>query len=83
VFAIALSSLTKDLGKIGTRNGMCFTIVSVSTLIGPPIAGVLIGEDGGNYLHAQAYGGSTVVAGSLVLIAARLCLTGPRLFARA
>ncbi|KAI0451245.1 MFS general substrate transporter [Xylaria acuta] len=83
MFAIALSSLTKDLGKIGTRNGMCFTIVSVSTLIGPPIAGVLIGQDGGNYLHAQAYGGSTVVAGSLVLMAARLCLTGPRLVARA
>ncbi|KAI0111251.1 MFS general substrate transporter [Nemania sp. FL0031] len=83
MFAVALSSLTKDLGKIGTRNGMCFTIVSLSTLIGPPIAGVLIGEDGGNYLHAQAYGGSTVVAGSLVLIVARLCVTGPHLLARA
>lgn len=83
MFAIALSSLTTDLGKIGTRNGMCFTIVSISTLIGPPIAGVLIGEAGGSYLYAQAFGGSTVVAGSLVLVAARLYKTGPHLAARA
>ncbi|KAI8631700.1 MFS general substrate transporter [Xylariaceae sp. FL1651] len=67
MFAVALSSLTKDLSKVGTRNGMCFTIVSISTLIGPPIAGVLIQRDGGSYLYAQIYGGSAVVLGSLRL----------------
>ncbi|KAI0522067.1 MFS general substrate transporter [Xylaria bambusicola] len=80
MFAIALSSLTTDLGKLGTRNGMCFAIISISTLIGPHIAGVLIDEAGGSYLHAQAY---AVAAGSLVLMAARLYKTGPGLIAQA
>ena len=73
---MALSSLTKDLTRVGTRIGMCFTVVSVAALTGPPIAGVLIQAGGGNYLYAQIWGGSVVFAGGLVLIAARICETG-------
>lgn len=76
MFTVALSALTKDLSKVGTRNGMCFTVISVAALTGPPISGVLVqsGEDG--YLYAQVWGGCIVVAGGLVLIAARMCETG-------
>jgi MFS family permease len=76
MFAVALSSLTTDLSKAGTRMGMCFSIVSISTLIGPPIAGALITQRGGSYLYAQMWGGTVVVTSALVLVAARLSKTG-------
>ena len=76
MFTVALSSLTNDLSRVGTRIGMCFTVVSVAALTGPPIAGVLIQAGGGHYLYAQVWGGSVVFAGGLVLIAARICKTG-------
>lgn len=76
MFAVALSSLTTDLSKVGTRMGMCFTIVSFGTLTGPPIAGALIQADGGQYRYAQLWGGAVCVAGALILAAARIAKTG-------
>jgi MFS family permease len=76
MFAVALASLTPDLSKVGTRMGMCFSIVSIPTLIGPPIAGALISRRDGSYLYAQMWGGTLVITSTLVLIAARIAKTG-------
>lgn len=76
MFTVALSALTNDLSKVGTRNGMCFTVISVAALTGPPIAGVLVQAGENGYLYAQVWGGCIVVAGGLVLVAARICETG-------
>jgi hypothetical protein len=71
LFPATLSSLTTNPMMQGTRMGMAFTVVSFSVLTGPPIAGVLIGINGGKYLLAQCFSGSVLVVGCLFLAAAR------------
>lgn len=68
MFPAVLTSLTKDMSKVGTRNGMGLAIIGVGTLIGPPIAGALIQSYGGRYLIAQIFSGVTVLVGSFVLV---------------
>lgn len=76
IFPAVLTTLTKDMSKVGTRNGMGFAIMGVGTLVGPPIAGALIQSHGGSYLAAQMFGGATVLIGSCVLVIARAAITG-------
>jgi MFS family permease len=68
--ASASSFATAD--KAGVRIGMVCTFVSFACLSGPPIAGKLIEDMGGQYLHAQLFGASVMVAGSCFLLAARI-----------
>jgi len=72
LFPSTLSSLTKDLTKMGVRVGMVFTIGSIACLTGPPIAGALIARADGSYRFAQIFGGTTVMLGAVTLLAARL-----------
>ena len=76
LFPAACASLTSDLSKMGVRTGMCFSVVSIACLTGPPIAGALIQRDNGRFLFAQAFGGSAFIGGSLTLIAARMAKMG-------
>ncbi|KAF2260632.1 MFS general substrate transporter [Lojkania enalia] len=82
LFPTVLGSLTKDMSKIGVRNGMGFTIIGFSVLTGPPIAGALIQKDGGRYLIAQIWAGSMVIIGSIILTLGRLSITGKKLRTR-
>ena len=75
LFPSTLSFLTTDLSKMGVRVGMVFTIISFACLTGPPIAGALISADGGKFPHAQVFGGSTMLSGTLFIVAARLMQT--------
>ncbi|KAF2147314.1 uncharacterized protein K452DRAFT_217617 [Aplosporella prunicola CBS 121167] len=76
MFPAILSSLTPDPKKTGIRMGMAFSIVSFACLTGPPLAGALISEDKGSYVHAQMWGGTVLTCGSLILVAARVAKTG-------
>jgi MFS family permease len=76
LFPAACASLTTDLEKMGVRTGMCFSVVSVACLTGPPLAGALIQRDDGGFLFAQIFGGSAFMGGSLTLFAARLAKNG-------
>lgn len=83
IFPAALTTLTKDMSKVGTRNGQGFAVVGLGTFIGPPIAGALIQSYGGGYLIAQLFAGSTVLLGSLILIIGRWSITGSIIRVRA
>jgi MFS family permease len=83
MFPAVLTSLTKDMSRIGTRNGMGLGIIGIGTTIGPPIAGALIQSYGGNYLIAQMFAGAAVLLGSIVLVCARISLVGFTLKVRA
>lgn len=72
LFPATLLTLTRDLKKMGVRIGMVFSIISLACLIGPPLAGALIQSNEGNYLHAQIFGGTTMICGSLMLVGARV-----------
>lgn len=75
LFPAGLTSLnTKDLSKAGVRMGMIFTLNSLATLTGPPIAGALVSADGGRYLGAQMFIGSVLLIGSCFLICAKVAL---------
>jgi MFS family permease len=76
LFPAACASLTSDLTKMGTRTGMCFSVISIACLTGPPLAGALIQKDDGRFLFAQVFGGSAFVGGSLTLVAARIAKNG-------
>lgn len=82
LFPASLASMTTDLKKAGARMGMCLGCVGIAALTGPPLAGALIQTHGGNYLYAQVWGGSVMVAGGLFLIAARIAKTGRVLVVR-
>ncbi|KAL4887868.1 MFS general substrate transporter [Aspergillus ambiguus] len=82
LFPSALASLTDEPSKAGVRIGMIFSIVSIASLTGPPIAGALIDIHGGQYLYAQLFGGTSMVLGCLLLIVARYCKCGMKLYQR-
>ncbi|KAL9019893.1 MAG: hypothetical protein Q9185_002835 [Variospora sp. 1 TL-2023] len=58
LFPATTSSLTTDMKKTGVRMGMVFSIVSLASLTGSPLAGALIQERGGSYLYAQMFSGT-------------------------
>lgn len=72
----ACASLTSDLTKMGVRTGMCFSVISVACLTGPPLAGALIQKNDGGFLFAQIFGGSALIGGSLTLVATRVAKNG-------
>lgn len=76
LFPATLSTLTTDLKKIGVRMGMVLSIVAIAALIGSPIAGALVSTDGGDYLYAQMFMGSAIIAGTVVLVGARVTKVG-------
>jgi predicted MFS family arabinose efflux permease len=76
MFPAVLTSLTKDMSRIGTRNGMGLAIIGLGTFVGPPIAGALIQSYHGKYLVAQMFGGATILLGSVVLVIGRISVTG-------
>ncbi|KAI8723000.1 hypothetical protein NCS52_00154600 [Fusarium sp. LHS14.1] len=71
LFPPALSDLTTDVQKTGVRMGMVFTLNSIATLTGPPIAGTIIRKSGGHYLGAQVFAGVSLLLGGLLIMVAR------------
>lgn len=61
---IVVLSLHKR-GKIGTRLGMCFAVVSVGMLIGAPIGGVILDAHG--FTSVWVFGGVLMVTGGLIM----------------
>ncbi|KAF2011674.1 MFS general substrate transporter [Aaosphaeria arxii CBS 175.79] len=76
LFPASCVSLTSDPQKIGVRTGMVFTVMSIPSLTGPPIAGALIESRGGSFLYAQMFGGAAFMGGMLTLMSARVAKTG-------
>ncbi|CAG8202494.1 unnamed protein product [Penicillium salamii] len=59
---------TEDYGK---RNGTTFTIVSVGTLVGIPIAGAIQERDGGEYRGLIVFGGVLYLTATVAFVVAR------------
>lgn len=63
LFTATVGALTADFRKLGVRIGMVFTIISIASLTGPPLAGLLVQLSSGKFVYAQAFGGTTMVLG--------------------
>lgn len=68
LFPTMATHQTTDMSKIGTRTGMVFTIISFFCLTSPAIEGALIQLQGGEYVAAQLFAGSTVAVGAGCLV---------------
>jgi MFS family permease len=78
LFPAALATLAPDARHRGARMGMGFAVAGVASLVGPPVGGLLVKKGGGDsgFLYAQMWAAATMVAGLIVLAAARISLTG-------
>lgn len=74
-----IASITKRLDTVGTRLGMCFTVISVASLTGPPIGGALQGANGGSWTGPRAWAGISALTGALFLLASRTFKVGWKL----
>ncbi|KAF3761911.1 hypothetical protein M406DRAFT_64984 [Cryphonectria parasitica EP155] len=72
LFPSTTASLITDPSKTGQRIGTVFSVASLACLTGPPLAGVLIGVGGGDYIYMQLYGGVSVMIGFVLLCVSRL-----------
>lgn len=68
----AAVSLTPNLAVVGTRMGMLFFITGISVVVGPPVAGAIVGTGKSQgWMGAIAFSGAGLFVGGLVLLAAR------------
>lgn len=65
--------------EIGTRTGLSFSVISLGTLIGGPIAGAIVDRMGGNYLGLQIFFGVSMFVSALLFYAARWVQAGSSL----
>ena len=76
MFPSALASLTTELSKMGIRVGMILSILAFACLTGSPLTGALVERGNGSYLYAQVFGGTSLLAGAMIIVAARMASTG-------
>ncbi|KAL9019475.1 MAG: hypothetical protein Q9185_003267 [Variospora sp. 1 TL-2023] len=74
--APALVAQISDVREIGVRTGAMFGAISVAALVGNPIGGALVSNEGGGYLHLQIFCGIMMLGGSMVFVASRWSLAG-------
>ena len=70
LMSFSLMSVTKNPQNIGTYMGMGMAVVSLATLIGPPINGALVSKHD-SFKQAQDLSGSFVIAGALTILVAK------------
>lgn len=73
--AVAMTSLTPDLGRLGTRLGMCYAICSFGSLGGTPVSGAILTATG-KYLGVQLFSGLTILLTGVLLFVTRFSKVG-------
>ncbi|KAK4047605.1 hypothetical protein OIV83_005263 [Microbotryomycetes sp. JL201] len=59
-----IASITASMNEIGVRLAMCYLAIALSSIPGPPVAGVLIDRTGG-YVASACFGGACVLVGAV------------------
>lgn len=72
--------LSPHRGVIGTRIGMCFTLLGIALLIGTPIAGSILDSHGANMVWV--YSGVLTLAGGFAIAISRMSQSSWKLFAK-
>ncbi|EKM75508.1 hypothetical protein AGABI1DRAFT_46358 [Agaricus bisporus var. burnettii JB137-S8] len=74
VLTPAVASIS-ERGRVGTRMGMLYSVISVPSLVGSPAAGALLANNSSHpFRHMTIFSGCTVVVGSFVIWGARLTI---------
>ncbi|KAF5022438.1 hypothetical protein F66182_5523 [Fusarium sp. NRRL 66182] len=77
--APTLIAQLSDIRQIGARVGAALAIQSFGALIGSPVAGAIVSAQNGDYLGLQLLCGCSMMAGCLVIAAARYVQAGFRI----
>lgn len=68
--------LCPDLSKLGSNIGMTLSASGLSLLIGNPVAGAILGDQGGVWWGLWTFAGVAILAGFILLCAVRLLKVG-------
>ena len=79
--SVALTSLTPDLSRLGTRMGMCSVLCSVGSLCGTPISGAIL-DGTGAWLGVALFSGITLLITGVLFLLTRSAQTGMNLRAK-
>jgi MFS family permease len=71
-----LGQISPDVTKIGVRQGVLFTCISIASLTGSPIAGAILSRQNGTYWGLQVWAGAMMAASVFFFTAARVFLAG-------
>lgn len=71
-----IAQTTEDLFKLGVRNGTAYPILSISALIGTPIASALLSADHGRFLAVQIFTGGVEALETVCNVLARGSMYG-------
>lgn len=71
-----VSSMTKDMNKVGTRLGMAFTCVSLAALTGSPIGGAIINSMDNQYWGAQIWASLATTGCAVLFVWLRMIRAG-------
>lgn len=77
-----VAEITKDMSKLGVRNGTSFAVISLSALLGTPIGGALLNATGGKFYGVQIFAGASLAMGTALIFATRTALVGTKLKAK-
>ena len=72
---VAITALTKDMRKLGTRMGQCFFFSAFGLLCGTPVSGAILQSRGG-WVALQLFSGLTIFIAGLLLVASRVANSG-------
>ena len=75
---VAITSLTTDMRKLGTRMGQCFFFSAFGLLCGTPVSGAIL-DATGSWLGVQLFSGLTIFLTGCLLIAARIKAQGRKI----
>jgi len=77
---VVLASITSDLSILGTRLGVVAVLKGIGSLIGPPIAGAILGATD-SYLGVQLFSGLALIMTALLASVLRVVITRSRVVA--
>lgn len=78
----ALVAQISPLQEIGYRIGLVFLTCSLSGLVTNPVAGQILEHTSSHWTGLKAFAGTTLLGGTVILVACRLSFTGLKLKAK-
>lgn len=72
----AMVASFSDVRSIGTRNGSLYGVAAFGVLVGSPIAGAIVGDQGGDFSGLIIFCGVSILLGGAFAIVSRQFLVG-------
>lgn len=78
----AMVASFSDVRSIGTRNGSLYGVAAFGVLVGSPIAGAIVSDQGGSFSGLIVFCGVSILTGTAFAIISRQLLVGSKWVAK-